>query len=165
MTGSALAGLSAGRRTCRPPWVTGSVAVVDPGSGDSRWLDTGPLEALRLESRALRLLSEETRARARATRHEVRVGRSRREERGEPAFARLRSRLATMPVIEQAKGIVMAQQGCGPEEAFDLLRRASQRNNVKVHELAEQIVKVVASGKGVGNVTSITVGSTRYRQP
>jgi AmiR/NasT family two-component response regulator len=70
-----------------------------------------------------------------------------------------------MPVIEQAKGIVMAQHRCGPEEAFDLLRRASQRNNVKVHVLAEQIVKVVASGRGAGNVTSITVGSTRYRQP
>ena len=32
--------------------------------------------------------------------------------------------LDTMPVIEQAKGILMAQHGCGPEEAFDLLRRA-----------------------------------------
>lgn len=32
-----------------------------------------------------------------------------------------------MPLIEQAKGIIMAREGCGPEEAFDLLRRASQR--------------------------------------
>ena len=69
-----------------------------------------------------------------------------------------------MPVIEQAKGIVMAQQRCGPEEAFDVLRRASQRTNVKLHVLAEQIVKVIASGKGAGNVASITVGSRRYRQ-
>ena len=133
--------------------------------GDSAQLDTEPFEALRMESRTLRQLSEEARARARMTRHQVRLGRSRREERGESAFARLRSRLATMPVIEQAKGIVMAQQECGPEEAFDLLRRASQRSNVKLHVLAEQIVKVVASGKGAGNVTSITVGSRRYRQP
>jgi AmiR/NasT family two-component response regulator len=72
--------------------------------------------------------------------------------------------MATMPVIEQAKGIVMAQQECGPEEAFDLLRRASQRSNVKVHVLAEQIVKVVTSGKGARNVTSITLGSRRCRQ-
>ena len=165
MTGSALVGLSADRRICRPPCAAGSVTIVDPGLGDSAQLDTEPFEALRLESRALRLLSEQARARARTTRHEVRVGRSRRGERGEPAFARLQSRLATMPVIEQAKGIVMAQHRCGPEEAFDLLRRASQRNNVKVHVLAEQIVKVVASGRGAGNVTSITVGSTRYRQP
>jgi len=58
-----------------------------------------------------------------------------------------------MPVIEQAKGIVMAQQGCGPEEAFDLLRRASQRSNVKRHVLAEQIVEQIASGSSASNVT------------
>ena len=58
--------------------------------------------------------------------------------------ARLRARLQTMPVIEQAKGIVMAQSGCGPEAAFDLLRRASQRSNVPVRELAAQIVAKAA---------------------
>ena len=52
-----------------------------------------------------------------------------------------------MPVIEQGKGVIMAQQGCTPEEAFDLLRRASQRANVKVHVLAAQIVEQ-ASARG-----------------
>jgi hypothetical protein len=50
-----------------------------------------------------------------------------------------------MPVIEQAKGILMAQQRCGPDEAFDLLRRASQRANIKVSVLAAHIVEQVAS--------------------
>ena len=50
----------------------------------------------------------------------------------------------SMPVIEQAKGIVMAQQRCGPDEAFGLLRRASQRKNVKVSVLAAQIVAQIA---------------------
>jgi hypothetical protein len=50
-----------------------------------------------------------------------------------------------MPVIEQAKGVLMAQNRCGPEEAFDLLRRASQRANVKLNVLAAQIVEQVAS--------------------
>jgi ANTAR domain/GAF domain len=45
-----------------------------------------------------------------------------------------------MPVIEQAKGILMAQHGAGPEEAFDLLRRASQRFNVPVRILAARLV-------------------------
>jgi hypothetical protein len=45
-----------------------------------------------------------------------------------------------MPVIEQAKGILMAQHGCGPEEAFDLLRRGSQRFNVPVRVLAARLV-------------------------
>jgi hypothetical protein len=50
------------------------------------------------------------------------------------------ARLDTMPMIEQAKGILMAQQGCGPDEAFDLLRRASQRFNVPVRVLAARLV-------------------------
>jgi AmiR/NasT family two-component response regulator len=45
-----------------------------------------------------------------------------------------------MPVIEQAKGIIMAQSRCGQAEAFDLLRRASQRGNVPVRDLAAQLV-------------------------
>jgi ANTAR domain len=55
-------------------------------------------------------------------------------------YLRLLARLETMPVIEQAKGILMAQSGCTDTEAFDLLRRASQRSNVPVRELAAQIV-------------------------
>lgn len=59
---------------------------------------------------------------------------------GRSGYARLRAKLQTMPVIEQAKGILMAQSGCGPEAAFDLLRRSSQRSNIPVRELAAQIV-------------------------
>ncbi len=55
-------------------------------------------------------------------------------------LARLRVQLATMPVIEQAKGIIVAQSRCAPSEAFDLLCRASQRCNVPVRELAAQLV-------------------------
>jgi anti-anti-sigma regulatory factor len=55
-------------------------------------------------------------------------------------YARLVARLQTMPVIEQAKGIIMAQSACGDSEAFDMLRRASQRSNVPVRELAAQLV-------------------------
>jgi len=44
-------------------------------------------------------------------------------------------------VIEQAKGMLMAQSPqLGPDEAFDLLRRASQRENVKLREIAQRIV-------------------------
>src|SRR5216117_60108 len=41
-------------------------------------------------------------------------------------YARLLARLETRPVIEQAKGIIMAQSHCGDAQAFDLLHRASQ---------------------------------------
>ena len=44
-------------------------------------------------------------------------------------------------VIEQAKGVLMARSPhLGPDEAFDLLRRASQRENVKLREIAQRIV-------------------------
>jgi hypothetical protein len=74
---------------------------------------------------------------------------ARRQRRSSPAgqdlvqrseYARLLARLETMPVIEQAKGIIMAQSHCGDARAFDLLRQASQRSNVPVRELAAQIV-------------------------
>jgi GAF domain-containing protein len=44
-------------------------------------------------------------------------------------------------VIGQAKGILMAQSGMSSEEAFNVLRRASQRSNRKLHELAEEMVQ------------------------
>jgi hypothetical protein len=56
------------------------------------------------------------------------------------ATARLQAQLETMPVIEQAKGMIMEQEGCTAEEAFDLLRKASQSSNVPVRELAALIV-------------------------
>lgn len=66
-----------------------------------------------------------------------------------------------MAVIEQAKGIIMIQQRCGPEEAFDLLRRASQRADVKVHTLAAQIVEQVACS-GHDNAMAMPTGATRH---
>ena len=39
----------------------------------------------------------------------------------------------------------MAQQRYGPDEAFDLIRRASQLANIKVRVLAAEIVGHVAS--------------------
>jgi GAF domain-containing protein len=43
-------------------------------------------------------------------------------------------------VIEQAKGMIMASQGCDGDSAFDLLVRASQRENVKLRDVARRIV-------------------------
>ncbi len=56
------------------------------------------------------------------------------------AYARMQARLASMPVIEQAKGIIMAKYGWPEDQAFDALRRASQRQNIKVRDLAASIV-------------------------
>ena len=71
-------------------------------------------------------------------------GRSERETLHEAAYARLLARLHTMPVIEQAKGIVMAESRCSPDEAFAMLRAASRRSNKKVRDLAEEIVSRIS---------------------
>ena len=79
------------------------------------------------------------------------------------AYARLQARQETLAVIEQAKGIIMAQQRCGPDEAFDLLRRVSQRTNIKLHVLAAQIVEHIAATENHDNVTPISLGAKRQR--
>lgn len=52
----------------------------------------------------------------------------------------LRVAMASRAEIEQAKGIVMAQQGCTAEEAFAMLARLSQTRNVKLREIAHEVV-------------------------
>jgi AmiR/NasT family two-component response regulator len=47
-------------------------------------------------------------------------------------------------MIEQAKGILMATYRCGPDEAFDVLRRASQAGGIKIHALAARVIEQVS---------------------
>jgi AmiR/NasT family two-component response regulator len=44
-------------------------------------------------------------------------------------------------VIEQAKGMLMAERRISGEEAFTTLVAMSQNRNVKVREVAQQLVK------------------------
>ena len=139
----------------------GSVIVVESTSRDSRRVDADRLEAVRLKSEGLGRRCAEATARAQTVRDQVRRCRSQREISRESAVAWRQAELSFIPVIEQAKGIVMAQQQCGPEEAFDLLCRASQRADVRVHVLAVQVVEHLASSKDGGNVTPISLGAIR----
>ena len=52
----------------------------------------------------------------------------------------LRAALVARAVIDQALGVIMAQQRCTSHEAFDILRRASQSRNVKLRDVAAGIV-------------------------
>jgi len=58
----------------------------------------------------------------------------------------LQSAIASRTVIDQALGIVMAQETCSSERAFEILTRASQHRNVKLRDLATDLVHSV-SGK------------------
>jgi GAF domain-containing protein len=56
----------------------------------------------------------------------------------------LRAALASRSVIDQAMGVLMARNRCGPEEAFGRLRSASQRQNRKLRDIATEVVEAVA---------------------
>ena len=118
---------------------------MDAGPGDPLLRVASRLSAARLEFDAQTRRLEDNRTRLQETFDQLRKGRPQREKLRDSAFARMQAKLDTMPVIEQAKGVLMAQHRCGPEAAFDLLRRASQRANVKVSVLAAQIVEQVAA--------------------
>ena len=134
-----------------------SALVPDPRAGESP-LYGGVLARAAVSCDRARRLSEDTVAlltENRAVRQAAQEGRLQRQsspgrrlllQRSEQM--RLLARLATMPVIEQAKGIIMAQSHCGEEQAFDILRRASQRANVPVRDIAARIVAQAAQRGG-----------------
>jgi len=62
--------------------------------------------------------------------------------------ARLGEAMEARSVIEQAKGILMSAQGCDDAQAFDVLVKASQRENLKLREVARRIVDdTIARGR------------------
>ena len=52
----------------------------------------------------------------------------------------LRAVLESRPVIDQAKGMLIAEHGCSPDEAFQMISNASQRENRKVRDIAQAMV-------------------------
>jgi GAF domain-containing protein len=53
----------------------------------------------------------------------------------------LEQAMLSRAAIEQAKGIIMNSVGCGPDEAIQILIRQSQDQNVKLRDLAEELVR------------------------
>ena len=148
------------RRIARPgePGHKAVVNVSYPGAAQSAaelggLLSSAIAQAAAACARSHELLQRTTHVLTEAQAARLTSAEARRLRRSSPAgrdlmqrseHARLLARLESMPVIEQAKGIIMAQNHCGHEQAFDLLRRASQRSNVPVRGLAAQIVAKTA---------------------
>ncbi|MFI1163220.1 ANTAR domain-containing response regulator [Streptomyces sp. NPDC020801] len=51
----------------------------------------------------------------------------------------LHQAMASRPVIDQARGILMAAHACTPERAWEILREASQRSNTKLRTVAAAV--------------------------
>lgn len=61
----------------------------------------------------------------------------------------LREAVSSRAVIEQAKGIIMAQRCCEDDEAFAVLTAASQNANIKIRVLAQRIVRAAQRGENL----------------
>lgn len=57
------------------------------------------------------------------------------------AVAQLEEGMKTRQMIGQAVGILMASRGVDPDEAFEILKKASQASNVKLRVVAAQVVE------------------------
>ncbi|MFI8170713.1 ANTAR domain-containing protein [Streptomyces sp. NPDC085931] len=53
--------------------------------------------------------------------------------------AQLRQAIASRPVIDQARGILMATHGCTSEQAWHILRETSQLSNTKLRDVAAAV--------------------------
>lgn len=66
-------------------------------------------------------------------------------------IANLQTALTSRSTIDQAIGVLMAQQRCDAATAFGLLRSASQGRNVKLRDIAAQVVERVGTAGPQGN--------------
>lgn len=56
----------------------------------------------------------------------------------------LEAALQSRGVIDQAKGIIIAEQHCTADEALEVLRKASSNRNIKLRDLAVEIVASIS---------------------
>jgi GAF domain-containing protein len=62
----------------------------------------------------------------------------------------LQAALATRAVIDQAIGLIMGQQGCTADQAFGILRKASQIRNVKLYALCTELLTRISGSPPSG---------------
>lgn len=60
--------------------------------------------------------------------------------------ANLRATLESRTVIDMAVGIIMAQNRCSQQDAFDILKTASSTRNTKLHDVAAAVVNALGQG-------------------
>ncbi|RYP84432.1 ANTAR domain-containing protein [Nocardioides guangzhouensis] len=60
--------------------------------------------------------------------------------------SQLRTALSSRAVIEQAKGMIMAERQCDADEAFQVLRRFSQDTNVPLRDVARALIYQTTNG-------------------
>ena len=72
---------------------------------------------------------------------------SRRHQRARRHIDQLQQALTSRPVIDQAKGIIMGAHRIPADQAFDMLVDRSQRQNVKLNDLAARFVAEIIDAR------------------
>ncbi|SCK49850.1 ANTAR domain-containing protein [Streptomyces sp. WMMB 322] len=67
----------------------------------------------------------------------------------------LRRAMETRPVIDQAKGVLMAAYSLTPDDAWTVLVTVSQHSNTKLNSVAEEIVASTQEGVVDGRLRSV----------
>ena len=83
-----------------------------------------------------------------ATHAAVAVGNAHLYETTAARAEQMKQAMATRAVIEQAKGIIMRDRGCTPDEAFDTLAHMSQQSHTKLRDVAQKLVDEASRGSG-----------------
>jgi AmiR/NasT family two-component response regulator len=65
---------------------------------------------------------------------------ARRWQHSREMVTQLEQALHSRPDIDMAKGVLIAQNGCTPDEAFSRLVNESQRRNVRLHVIAQELL-------------------------
>lgn len=68
-------------------------------------------------------------------------------QRSREHIAHLQQALVSRAAIDQAKGVLMAVHSCTADEAFTMLVERSQRDNVKLRDVAQQLLSSVAESR------------------
>ena len=111
------------------------------------WVDDRPVGALNLYSEErTNAFRDEVRERAMAFAERASIALTLTIRYNEQAASsqQLEQALISRTVIDQAIGILMAEQHCDAHTAFEMLRRHSQNNNRKLREVAEDLITRVS---------------------
>jgi len=79
-----------------------------------------------------------------ATQAAMSLGLATRHEKDGILLDQLETALNSRTVIDQALGMIMMQQRCTSVEAFDLLRRQSQNNHLKLRDVATDLIHQIS---------------------
>ncbi|HEX2131638.1 MAG TPA: GAF and ANTAR domain-containing protein [Actinophytocola sp.] len=121
-------------------FLSAPLVVDDQHAGGVNCYGTGQHGFAELDEKLIELYTTAAEAALRAYRRYVRA---------RETTEQLRVALTSRAVIDQAKGILMVMRQIDADEAFALLTEQSQRENVKVRELAERFVARATQPGGV----------------